>query len=171
MRNVRIEAVNKMKEVFGKFKVELNGHCIDVGGSRRVILDDKESDNPLLDLYPDILFLDKGFQSQLGIDKIADFLDADDIMRFRQTFQVVTCFDTLEHVENPFKWCRHLRYITVTGGYVYLSTVFNFPYHPSPMDYWRFTPAALSLLFDTAAIEVLDSGWEGDRSVYILGRV
>jgi hypothetical protein len=164
-----------MVDVLAKHGISTDVPAIDVGGSKRVILDNRESPNPLFKLSPRLTVLDKGFQSELGIDRKVDFLDIDSIRLLSQKFQLVYCFDTLEHVDNPFLWCRHLRFITSTGGHIYLSTVFSFPYHPSPEDYWRFSPAALELLFDHAAIKVIESGWEkakdGTQSVYILGRV
>ena len=122
--------------------------------------------NPLLDLHPDLEFLDRGFLD--GATYRMDFLDPQAIVPLADKFGLTYCFYTLEHVRDPWLWCKHLLYITAPGGYVYLSTVFWFPYHPSPEDYWRFSPDALGLLFEGE--NILWKGWEDRVGVAILVR-
>jgi hypothetical protein len=38
-------------------------------------------------------------------------------------------------------------FVAKPGGYIYVATVFEWPYHPSPEDYFRFIPAGLRELF------------------------
>jgi hypothetical protein len=161
-------------EALGRNAIDI-GKAADIGGTPRVVLDNVTADNPLIDVCDSLDFIDRGFLPDLGLGDVMliDFLDKARIIPLRREYDTVFCFDTLEHVDDPFKWCEHLAYIARYGGTVYASTVFSFPYHPSPQDYWRFSPEAMALLFESAGIHLVEWGWEDkDKwSVYALGRV
>ena len=73
------------------------------------------------------------------------------------TAGVILCLDTLEHVKNPIMACREMARITRHGGWVLITTVFSFPIHDYPADYWRFTPECMAMLmrfYDTSAVGV-----------------
>lgn len=131
------------------------GEVIDVGGTETCCLKSikgKSSikQNPLLKLYPNMILLDKGFNNQyLGgrTDEFIDMLDNKAINHLKDRFDLVFSFDTLEHVTDPFTFCDHLLSITKPGGHIYLSTVFSYVYHPSPEDYFRFSPSGLRQCF------------------------
>lgn len=129
------------------------------------------TDNPLLPLVPDLQFFDRGFNTEaLGaeVDVMGDFLVEADVRPLLDRFDVVFCFDTLEHVSDPFTFCQNLLRITKPGGVVYLATVFAWEYHPSPQDYFRFSPEGLRECFVRSGGEVLDCGWDmAGVSVYI----
>jgi len=56
---------------------------------------------------------------------------------------------TLEHVENPIKaFDEFYRVVSKKGGMVVLTSVFNFPIHAYPNDFWRFTPECFNLLLE-----------------------
>jgi len=151
-----------------------------VGGTDIIYLDNGFAPNPLLEISPKLTFLDKGFNIEhIGgaAEEQVDFLEAETISHLRSRFDLVYCFDTLEHVSNPFLFCEHLVDITRPGGYLYVSTVFQWPYHPSPEDYFRFSPDGLRELFCSPAnrlheeVEVIWCGWESDRrKVMLLAR-
>jgi SAM-dependent methyltransferase len=63
------------------------------------------------------------------------------------SFDVVLCAQVLEHVEDPAQGVRELARVTRPGGRVLLSTHGTFPYHPNPVDLWRWTGAGLERLF------------------------
>ena len=63
------------------------------------------------------------------------------------TFDVVLCNQVLEHSEDPPQAVRELRRVTAPGGRVLASTHGVQVYHPSPVDYWRWTHAGLERLF------------------------
>lgn len=129
------------------------------------------TDNPLLQHVPHLQFFDRGFNTEaLGaeVDTTGDFLREDDVRPFLDTFDIAFCFDTLEHVSDPFTFCHNLMRIVKPGGVVYLATVFAWEYHPSPQDYYRFSPEGLRECFVRTACEVLDCGWtQPEVSVYI----
>ena len=136
--------------------------CNGVGflaGPETVYLDTILACNPLFELSPNQTFLDKGFNvDSIGTkaDKVVDFLDSSSISHLQGRFDLVYCFDTLEHISNPFLFCEHLIYITKPGGYVYMATVFEWPYHPSPEDDFRFSPAGLRELFHSPLNKLRD---------------
>ncbi len=58
----------------------------------------------------------------------------------------------LEHMKDPIKVASEFRRVLKSGGYLYLSTNFIFPYHPSPRDYYRWTSEGLRELFSDLEI-------------------
>lgn len=78
---------------------------------------------------------------------------------YRDAFGTVICLNVLEHVENPFRVFAALYQVLKSGGLLILETVFMFPYHPSPRDYWRFSPDALRYLATQAGFTILECDW------------
>ena len=62
---------------------------------------------------------------------------ADDI------FDGISCNAILEHVDDPVKSISELHRVLRPGGRIWVEVPFNQPYHPSPDDYWRVSPAGL----------------------------
>lgn len=132
--------------------------------------------NPLLDVFAHVTLLDHGFTGELlntDTDLKGDFLDDAFIAGLRHSYGVVLSFDTLEHVEDPFRFCRHLVDIAQDGGHIYLQTVFSWEYHPSPQDYFRYSPEGLRRCFRGAPATVVASGWivEGVSTFVLLQKV
>lgn len=67
------------------------------------------------------------------------------------SFDVVLCTQVLEHCDDPAQAVRELRRVTRPGGRVLASTHGVQVYHPSPVDYWRWTHEGLARLFTTSA--------------------
>ena len=66
-------------------------------------------------------------------------------------FDLVLCTQVLEHCDDPAQAVRELRRVTAPGGRVLASTHGVQVYHPSPVDYWRWTHEGLRRLFETNA--------------------
>jgi hypothetical protein len=66
---------------------------------------------------------------------------------------------TLEHVEQPFEAVMQIRDVLRVGGLAIVSVPFQFPYHPSPSDHWRFTPSGLRIIFCRPCWEILSCDW------------
>lgn len=80
----------------------------------------------------------------------------------REAFGTAVCLNVLEHVENPFRVFAALYQIMRPDSLLVLSTVFNFPYHPSPDDYWRFSPECLQHLAKNSGFTILECDWRLD---------
>lgn len=88
-----------------------------------------------------------------GVDSVQNLhgLDIPD-----NTVGTIICLDTLEHVEYPRKALAEMHRVLKPNGVLVMSSVFNFPIHGYPNDYWRFTPEAFkSLLKDFSHQRVL----------------
>ncbi|HZH99440.1 MAG TPA: hypothetical protein VEX38_10755 [Fimbriimonadaceae bacterium] len=178
---MRGSAVRDCLRVFEHFGLNpASGEAIDVGGTREVHLSDrghaKICENPLLSIHPRLKMLDRGFNAEdigTSADEELDFLKSETVSHLFGKFDRVFCFDTLEHVSDPFLFCENLINVAAPGGAVYLSTIFSWVYHPSPEDYFRFSPTGLEQCFMRSQragdAKILWSGWETDeRGVAIL---
>ena len=173
---MRTESFEGFKEVVQKNSIAIASmKALDVGGATSVVLDLKWHPNPLVSLFQSLEFLD--YDPRLRPTHMLNFL-TDNIGTLVGRYDMAVSFDTLEHVEDPWVWCQRMVSIVKPGGYVYLSTVFLYTYHPSPRDFFRFTPDGLRLLFQRAGAEILEYGWEETGNswqekqvgVYILAR-
>ncbi len=130
--------------------------------------------NPLLQVFPKLEFLDRGFNEEaIGTDQdhTVDFTIDEQVAPLLDTYDMAISFDTLEHVDKPVDFCRNLLRVVKPGGYVYLQTVFKYQYHPSPEDYYRFSPTGLKECFRDSGGDILECGWdEFDVSSYIFLR-
>jgi SAM-dependent methyltransferase len=59
------------------------------------------------------------------------------------SFELVLCNQVLEHADDPALAVRELFRAVAPGGRLLLSTHGTQVYHPSPVDYWRWTHAGL----------------------------
>lgn len=86
------------------------------------------------------------------------------------SFDFVTCEQTLEHVPDPFQAVRELHRVTRRGRHLVLTTVSAFPEHgeQNAGDYWRFMPDGIRLLLKAWTIEQLENwgGVEAYRTVF-----
>jgi SAM-dependent methyltransferase len=92
------------------------------------------------------------------------------------TFGTVLCSEVLEHVWDVRAAIQEMRRVLQPGGYLVITTLFAFPIHGYPDDYWRFTDSAMArLLKDFAEVNVSVAGTQefvlndhGSKSVRIL---
>lgn len=64
-------------------------------------------------------------------------------------FDLIVCTEVLEHTLNPFLAVTEMRRILKPGGFVLISTPFNFRIHGPLPDCWRFTEHGLKALFSS----------------------
>lgn len=74
---------------------------------------------------------------------------------------IITIFEVLEHVENPFKAIENINQILDNDKICLGSVPFNFHIHDEPNDYFRFTSFGLKKLFSSFKIvEIINrNGW------------
>lgn len=68
---------------------------------------------------------------------------------------VVVSFQVLEHVRNPSGVLKEIARVLSENGIVILSVPCIYIYHPTPGDYWRWTPAGFKLFMEIHGFEVL----------------
>jgi SAM-dependent methyltransferase len=68
-------------------------------------------------------------------------LEIDDAM-----FDVVLCTQVLEHSRNPAQALREIARVLKPGGHAFATTHGIWPFHPYPVDLWRWTQQGLELL-------------------------
>lgn len=129
----------------------------------------------------DDLFRDKAGVEYTGLDmRTGDNVDlvinAHDIKKHlkKQTFDLVLCFDTLEHDDKFWLTVENMRWVLKRGGWLMIGVPSRFcPEHDHPRDYWRFMPQTMKDVFlkDYLFIETLVDYREGlEDEVYGWGR-
>lgn len=78
---------------------------------------------------------------------------------YQNAFGTAVCLNVIEHVQNPFRVFAAMYQIMKHDSLLVVETVFSFPYHPSPIDYWRYTPDCLRYLAEQAGFLVLECDW------------
>jgi SAM-dependent methyltransferase len=76
--------------------------------------------------------------------------------KYPDHFETVILVSVFEHVENPYKISDALYKIVKPGGYLFNSTPFLFPYHPSPEDNFRYSPRALKRIHEYSGFKWLE---------------
>jgi len=71
------------------------------------------------------------------------------------TFDCVLSSQVLEHVTDPRKYLSEANRVLKPGGSLVLSTHGNWPYHPDPGDFWRWTGEGLKLEIQRARFDVV----------------
>jgi hypothetical protein len=81
-------------------------------------------------------------------------------------YDVVFCSEVLEHVTEPWEAVVTLAKLTKPNGYVIVTVPFMLPYHPAPIDAWRFSEVGLSILMKRAGLQIVRTGsWGNAQSV------
>lgn len=63
-------------------------------------------------------------------------------------FGSILCSEVLEHVRKPYVAITEMHRILKPDGWIIITTLFSFPIHGFPDDYWRFTPHGMWHLMD-----------------------
>jgi hypothetical protein len=89
-----------------------------------------------------------------GVDVRADMTDPDDVLRLCELRPgALLCCNLLEHVVEPDRLADHCLDLLATGGLVFVTVPFSYPYHRDPIDtLYRPNPAELGDLFAGARL-------------------
>lgn len=74
------------------------------------------------------------------------------------TADAVVCTGTLEHVRDPGAVMDEIRRVLKVGGIAHVEVPFMQPYHPDPVDYWRWTIEGLRVFATQHGFEEVRSG-------------
>lgn len=116
----------KYRETLGKFidSHQPYGKILDIGSSRESYVKDHYSNVTTLDIEP-------------PADLVADVMA---IPLPDSSIDTVCCFETLEHVKNPFKAMEEIYRVLKPGGLFLGSAPFSYELHGEEYgDYWRIT--------------------------------
>lgn len=95
-------------------------------------------------LFPDAEYIGVDMQKGNGVDIVINCIDY--CLNHEKEFDLILCLDMLEHSKYPYNVVDRAKDALKTGGILLVTSVFNFPIHEYPNDYWRFTPECFKLL-------------------------
>lgn len=106
-------------------------------------------------------WLGMDMQSGHGVDVVADLhgLPAE----WQGRFSGVLCSEVLEHVARPWLALPALRDVIRPGGWLVVTTLFSFPEHGFPDDYYRYTISGLALLLEDAGFVDVAAEYAGEH--------
>ncbi|MDQ7301884.1 MULTISPECIES: methyltransferase domain-containing protein [Stenotrophomonas] len=96
-------------------------------------------------------------QAGEGVDQVADIHDLP--AEWAGRFSGIVCSEVLEHVARPWMALPELRRVLQPGGLLVITTLFAFPEHGYPDDYYRYSQSGLRLL-------LADAGFSGVATEY-----
>ncbi|WP_057464625.1 methyltransferase domain-containing protein [Pseudovibrio sp. POLY-S9] len=111
---------------------------------------------PVSKYFPEFEYANMDIRKTLENTIIGDITSCQHVMS--QSFDFIFSVDVFEHLRKPWKAADEIKRLIKPGGIVFISTVFSWRYHPSPIDFWRFSPAGLESLFE--GLETLEASWD-----------
>ncbi len=132
MRHQNRELLAKLIEKHGPFKkvLEVGSRQVDGGGIRDLV---KDSDYIGLDMI-----------DGENVDIVKNAHD----MTYENKFDLVICFDTIEHDDGFWLTVENCRKAVKKGGFFILAAPsVRCPQHDWPGDYWRFMPQSFEKIF------------------------
>ena len=97
--------------------------------------------------FPEAEYVGVDMQQGNGVDVVADCIDyCYDYYQSEEEFDLILCLDMLEHAKEPFEVIESAKKRLKPNGVLLVTSVFNFPIHEYPNDYWRFTPECFKML-------------------------
>ncbi len=160
---MRRKAITQFRNVTKAYNVIL-ANTADMGGQAQVVYkgakhpDISNIKNPLPPLFKSYTTFNIDHKPDVHQDLTKPLEN-----KYHNRYDLVISFDTIEHVKQPFLFCKSMEQAAKPNGLIYLSTVFAWPYH-GRKDYFRFTADGLQSCFEELPVECLASGWDGDGS-------
>lgn len=99
-------------------------------------------------------------QAGEGVDLVADMHSLPPEWAGR--FSGVVCSEVLEHVARPWRALPELRRVMAPGSLVVITTLFAFPEHGYPDDYYRYSRGGLALLLADAGFTGIQTEYAGE---------
>ena len=97
--------------------------------------------------------------------------DANSIQVADGSFDLVTSFQVLEHLQQPWVACEEWGRVLKNGGRLILTTNFFYPIHGSPNDFFRFSSFGLVSLLNSLGFEEIDTRLLGSPFSLTLSRI
>lgn len=99
-------------------------------------------------------------QAGEGVDQVADIHDLP--AEWSGRFSGIVCSEVLEHVARPWLALPELRRVLQPGGLLVITTLFTFPEHGYPDDYYRYSQSGLQLLLADAGFSDISTEYAGE---------
>jgi len=112
------------------------------------------------DLRPDLAWFGIDVQPGQGVDLVANAQSMPGIGS--GTYGSAICSEVLEHTWSPSKMLGEIRRVCRPGSVVLITTLFAFPFHGFPDDYWRFSRTCLARLMSEAGLDRVIVEEEGE---------
>lgn len=95
-----------------------------------------------------------------GVDVVADIHALPE--SWGGKFSGVLCSEVLEHVRRPWVALPELRRVMQPGGWLVVTTLFAFPEHGFPDDFYRYTRNGLAGLLEDAGFKDIETAYAGE---------
>jgi len=92
-------------------------------------------------------------------DKLSFISDLVKIPVKAESYDLVFCSQTLEHVPDPQLLLSELYRVLKPGGKLWLSVPFFYAEHEIPYDYYRYTRYGIAYLFEKVGIQIESITW------------
>ena len=104
-------------------------------------------------------------QPGANVDLVAsmDSLPSD----WSRRFTGVLCSEVLEHVDRPWKHLPKLHEVMQPGALLIVTTLFAFPEHGFPDDFYRYSRSGLKLLLEDAGFKDVETEYAGDVPIML----
>ncbi|MGY6086112.1 class I SAM-dependent methyltransferase [Stenotrophomonas sp. SM006] len=99
-------------------------------------------------------------QSGEGVDQVADIHNLP--AEWSGRFTGIVCSEVLEHVARPWLALPELRRVLQPCGLLVITTLFAFPEHGYPDDYYRYSQSGLRLLLADAGFSEIATEYAGE---------
>ena len=132
------------------------------GQQRNIKIPNNNQNNRYVNINRPFSFIDKNYLV-LNPDKGDPYIEQLP-EKYTEHFNFVILVSVFEHIENPYVVSDALYKIIKKGGYLFNSTPFIFPYHPSPEDNFRFSPKALRLIHESSGFKWLEGDFHINHS-------
>lgn len=97
--------------------------------------------------FPSLRYVGVDLHAGRGVDVVCDFTNPLEVSTLGGGFRTAICLSVMEHCAHPFLMAENLTCVLVPGAVLFLCVPFIWRPHEFPNDYWRFTPAAVRVLF------------------------
>lgn len=129
---------------------------LDVNGSPR---------SALLPLNPET-YIGVDIVKGPGVDRICD-VDELEAVFGQDAFDVVLSTEMLEHVEDWKRAVSQMKRVVKRGGVLCVTTRSpGFPYHPHPIDRWRFRKDDFVIIFRDFKMQALEEDLPGSPGIF-----
>ena len=122
-------------------------------------------------IFPGKQYVGVNLNQHHGVDLVADMQDTG---LPAESVGSIICLNTLEHVENPLRAVEECYRLLRPGGWLLLQSVFWYPLHSKPQDYWRFTQYCFEKLllheFTEKAVEAVGFQLKAPKWIAALAR-